>query len=135
MHPLSGAHRHSFTPPLCRTSQYRYGTILETLCSIVWIWRVLRAEPKFFCWNNLLFLFSLHCFSLSSFHLWVVWGWGLRTDSVLSSSLALQTLFNNKTNNNNMLYCYYCSTSWAAVHMGGGYLCRGQRTIFTLTRV
>ena len=79
MHPLSGAlplsyvparvtrgalvaHRHSFAPPRCRTSQYRitfvpisvslWNDLKVTLCLIVWDWRVLRAETMLSCWPN-----------------------------------------------------------------------------------
>ena len=38
-------------------SPYRclFGTIVVTLCFLVWDWRVLRAEPILFCWPNLFF--------------------------------------------------------------------------------
>ena len=89
MHPVSGAlplpyvparitrgalvaHRHSFAPPLCRTSQYPKifvhlsvsldGVILMILCFMVWEGRALRAEPIPSCWPNLLFLFVFHNF-------------------------------------------------------------------------
>ena len=91
MHPLSGtlllpyvpasvtrgalvAHRHSFTPPLCRTSysiaehlcpfRCLFGTILNTLCLMVWDWHVSRAEPMLYCWHDLLVLFCLLLFYL-----------------------------------------------------------------------
>ena len=77
MHPLSGvlslpyalarvtrgAHRHSFATPRCGisqylpTSQYLFGTILVTLCLMVWDWPVLRAEPIHSWHPKLLFLF------------------------------------------------------------------------------
>ena len=84
MHPLRGAlpllyeparvtrdalvaHGHSFAVPQCKTShctteplfpsQCLCGTILVTLCLMVWDWRVLRAELMLCCWTNLLFLF------------------------------------------------------------------------------
>ena len=41
--------------PLC-PSQCLFGTIMVTLCLMMWDWPVLRAEPKLFCWPNLLFL-------------------------------------------------------------------------------
>ena len=52
------AHRHSFAPPRCRTSQYcrtfvpsqcLFGTILVTLRLMVWDWRVSSAEPMLSC--------------------------------------------------------------------------------------
>ena len=52
-----------------------------------------------FCWHDLLILFlSASVLSFSSFHLLVVWGWGLWTDRVLlSPGLAQQTPNNNNT--------------------------------------
>ena len=75
MHPLSGAlplpyvqarvtrgalvaHRHSFAPPRCRTSQYHRTFVpllvslwddLSDLCLMVWDWWVSRAEPMLSC--------------------------------------------------------------------------------------
>ena len=75
MHPLSGAfplpyvparvtrgaliaHRHSFAPPRCRTSQYCRTFVplsvslwndLSVPCLIVWDWLVSRAEPMLSC--------------------------------------------------------------------------------------
>ena len=84
MHPLSGAlpfpyvpapvtpgdlvaHRHSFAPPRCRTSQYRrtsvplsvslWNDLIVTPCLMVWDWRVSRAEPMLSCWHDLLLFF------------------------------------------------------------------------------
>ena len=51
------AHRHTYAPPRCRTSQYRRtfvppqcpsGMILLTLDSMVWDWRVSRAGPMLY---------------------------------------------------------------------------------------
>ena len=91
MHPLSSAlpllyapahvtrgalvaHRHSFAPPRCRTSQCHrtfvplsvfFGTILVTLFLMVWDWQTSRAEPMLSCWHDLLlFLFCLLLFFL-----------------------------------------------------------------------
>ena len=95
------AHRHSFAPPRCRTCQYRRsfvpslclcGTVLVTLCLMVWDWLVSRAEPMLSCWHDLLFLFCLLLFYFcSSFHGLVVWCWGLWTDRVLSLSPGLHS--------------------------------------------
>ena len=105
------AHRYTYAR-YCRTSQYRYctilqnlgdtaeprsiagllcpsrclcGTILVTPCSMVWDWRVSRAGPTPFYWPSCLLTFCLLLFSLSllSFYGLVLWGWGLRTDRVL----------------------------------------------------
>ena len=51
------AHRYTYAPPCCRTSQYSRtfiplscssGTIFLTPCSMVWDWRVSRAGPIIF---------------------------------------------------------------------------------------
>ena len=83
MHPLCGtlpvpyvpvrvtpgaliAHRYTYAPPRCRTSQYlsllfpsQYlsGTIWLTPYSMVWDWRVSRAGPMPFCWPSCSLLF------------------------------------------------------------------------------
>ena len=104
MHPLSGAlpllyaparvtrgalvdHRHSFAPPPFRTYHYcstfvphwkDHGDPLFDgirLSSFI-------AETIFSCCRNLLFLSIISYFS--SFHMLVVWGRGLRMDSVLT---------------------------------------------------
>ena len=88
------AHRYTYSPPRCRTSQYlgllfacQYlcGTILVTPYSMVWGWRVSREGPKHFNWLccSLPFFLLLFSFSLLSFYGSVLWGWGLRTDWVL----------------------------------------------------
>ena len=58
----------STTGPLF-LSQCPRGTILLTLYSMVWNWRVSRTGPMFFCWLKLLYpYFSLLiCFPFSSF--------------------------------------------------------------------
>ena len=53
----------SIAEPLC-PSRRLFGTILVTLCLIVWDWRVSRTEPMLSCWHDLLFLFSLLLFYL-----------------------------------------------------------------------
>ena len=57
----------SIAEPLC-PSRCLFGTILVTLCLMVWDWRVSRAESMLSCWHDLLFLFCLllfHVFLLS----------------------------------------------------------------------
>ena len=79
------AHRYTFAPPCCRTSQYSIsGTIWLTQYSMVWDWRVSRAGPMPFCWPSCSLLLCLQLFSLSLPVLYrlVVWGWGLPTDRV-----------------------------------------------------
>ena len=67
------AHRHSFEPPNCWTSQYRRTFVplsvylwndLRDSLLMVWDSRVSRAEPMFSCWHDLLFLFYLLLFYL-----------------------------------------------------------------------
>ena len=87
------AHRYTYAPPRCRTSQYRRTFIplsvslwneLVGPSSMVWDWRVSRAGPTPFCWPGCSLLFCLQLFSLSLLFLYrlVVWGLGLRTDRV-----------------------------------------------------
>ena len=91
MHPLSGAlslpyvpalvtrgalvaHRHSFAPPRCRTSQYRrkfvslsvslWNDLSDPVFDGVGL-RVSRAEPMLSCSHDLLFIFCLLLFYLS----------------------------------------------------------------------
>ena len=74
-------------PSLCPS-----GTILLTPCSMVWDWQVSKAGPMLFYWPKLLYpYYSLLFFPFSSFCLYslVLWGWGLRTDSVYHSLSAL----------------------------------------------
>ena len=103
----SVAHRHSFAPPHCRTSQYRrsfvpslclFGTVLVTLCLMVWDWRVSRGEPMLSCWHDLLFFLSPTVLSFLPSMGWCIW-----TDRVfsLSPGLAQRTPNNNNNNNNN----------------------------------
>ena len=58
------AHRYTFAPPRCRASQYSRTFItlsvslwndLLTPYSMVWDWRVSRAEPMLFHWRKLLY--------------------------------------------------------------------------------
>ena len=51
----------SIAEPLC-PSRCLFGTILVTLCLMVWDWRVSRAEPMHSCGHDLLFLFVLLLF-------------------------------------------------------------------------
>ena len=67
------AHRYSFVPPRCRTSQYRRTfvplsvSLRNDLSDPVFDGgglRVSRAEPMLSCWHHLLFLFCLLLFYL-----------------------------------------------------------------------
>ena len=53
----------SIAEALC-PSRCLFGTILVTLCLMVWDWQVSRAEPMLSCWHDLLFLFCLLIFFL-----------------------------------------------------------------------
>ena len=129
MHPLRGAlplpyvparvtrgalvaHRHSFAPPRCRTSQYRRTfvplsvSVSNDLSDPVFDGMGLagfksRANAFLLAWSALSFL-SPTILSSSSFHGLVVWGWGLWTDRVLllSPCLSQRTPSNNNNNNN-----------------------------------
>ena len=125
MHPLSGAlplpyvparvtrgalvaHRRSFAPPRCRTSQYRrsfvpylclFRTILVTLCLMVWDWRVSRAEPMISCWHDLLFLFCLLLFYI--FHPSMCWLCGAGVLGLIVCPHSLPALHSGTQNNNN----------------------------------
>ena len=88
------AHRYTYAPPRCRTSQYRRTFIPLS----VPLWNdlsdhvfdgvalgVSRSGPMHFYWPSCSLAFCLLLFSLSlrSFYGLVLWGWGLRTDRVL----------------------------------------------------
>ena len=53
----------SIAEPLC-PSRCLFGTILVTLCLMVWDWRVSRPEPMLSCWHDLLFLWCFLLFYL-----------------------------------------------------------------------
>ena len=93
----------SIAESLC-PSRCLFGTILVTLCLMVWNWRVSRAEPMLSCWHNLLFIFCLLLFYLlflpSMGWLCGVGIFWLMVFS-LSPGLAQRTLNNNNNNNNN----------------------------------
>ena len=71
------AHRYTYAPPRCRTSQitglsfpcqFLSRTILVTPCSMVWDWRVLRAGPMPFIGLAARSLFVSCCFLFLFFH-------------------------------------------------------------------
>ena len=107
------AHRYTYTPPRCRTSQY-YRTFvplsvslwndLADPCSMVWDWRISRAGQMFFYWYKLLY----PCYSLLFFpfffFLSIGWCCGAGVIGVIGCiplflSLALPTSFDINTNN------------------------------------
>ena len=132
MHPLSGTvplpyapvrvtsgalvtHRHSLAPPRCRTFQYRrtlcssrclfkIGTILVTMCLMVWNWWVLRAGPIRSCWPILLVLF---CLLLCSFFLPLLcWLGGVGVFRLIECSQSIPALqfwliYNTSNSNSN----------------------------------
>ena len=64
--------------PLC-PSHCLCGTILVTMCLMVWDWRVLRAEPILSCLLFcMLFHFVSYYFIFFSFYGLAVWGWDPR---------------------------------------------------------
>ena len=87
-------------------SQCPYGTILLTVYSMVWDWRVSIAGPILFYWPELLDPFlSLTLFFLSRHSVYMFYcGAGVVTLTgckSFSPHLTLPTSFNNKYNNNN----------------------------------
>ena len=105
------AHRHSFAPhvvgllsiaeALC-PSLCLFGTLLVTLCLIVWDWRVSRAEPILSCWHYLLFIFGLLLFYL--FFPSMCWLCGVGVFGLIECSHSLPALHSGPNNNNNNLF-------------------------------
>ena len=94
-------------PSLCL-----FGTILVTLCSVVWDWQVSRAEPMLSCWRDLLFIFCLLLFYLflpSMGWLRGVGAFGLIEcpHSIPALHSRLQNNNNNNNNNNNSRFLRY----------------------------
>ena len=81
-------------PSLCL-----FGTILVTLCLMVWDWRVSRAESMLSCWHDLLFLFYLLLFYL--FLPSMGWLCGVRVFGLIECSHSLPALHSGLHNNNN----------------------------------
>ena len=110
------AHRYTYAPPRCRTSQYHI-TFIRLSVSL---WNDL-VDPVFdgvelavssaglmpLCWPSCPLLFCLQLFSHSLLFLYrlVVWGWGLLTDrvSISLSRPCIANLFLNNNNNNNKI--------------------------------
>ena len=133
MHPLSGAlplsycagvdltpgalvaHRHSFPPNRCRTSQYRITFV------------PIPSDPVFDGvgledFNGMCFPVGIMCsvflsptiFHFSSFHGLVLWGWGLwiyRVYLLSRPALHCWLIFNND-NNNNMCFSVSSGICW-----------------------
>ena len=80
-------------------SQYLHGTILLSMYSIMWDWRVLRAGPMFFLFSKAASsFFIIYCF-LFAFFLGAGVFWLIRCQS-LSPGRALPTFLNYNANNN-----------------------------------
>ena len=72
------AHRFTYAPPRCKTSQYRrtfiplsvslWNDLIVTPCSMVWDWRVSRAGPMPFYWPAARSLFVSCCLPSLFFH-------------------------------------------------------------------
>ena len=93
--------------PLC-PSRCFFGTILVTLCLMVWDFRVSRAELMLSCFHDLLFLFFLLLFYLFPTSMGVL---------SLSPGLAQRTPINNN-NDNARASCIYPQRSCIrAMHM------------------
>ena len=73
------------TAGLLFPSQCLSGMILMTLCSMVWDSWVWQAGPMLFYWLScsLPFVYSTVLLSLLSLYVFVLWGWGLRTERAL----------------------------------------------------
>ena len=108
----------SITEPLC-PSRCLFGTILVTLCLMMWNWRPSRAEPMLSCWHDLLFIFCLLIFYIflpSMDWLCMVGVFGLIQCSHSLPALHSRLQFNNNNNNNNnkveLLNCDWSSSSF-----------------------
>ena len=95
LHAVLGAHistfMHRLAAELRSTAGFVFpsrcpcGMILLTPYSMVWDWRVSRAETMLVYWTKMLYPFyNLLLFfpSLLSVYRLVLWGWGFRTDRV-----------------------------------------------------
>ena len=89
----------SITEPLC-LSRCLFGTILVTLCLMVFDWRVSRAEPILSCYHDLLFLFCLLLFYLLLPSMGWLCGVGVFGLIVFSLSPGLAQRTPNDNNNN-----------------------------------
>ena len=85
------AHRYTYAPPRCRTSQYRRTFVLSVslwndLAALVFDgvdWRVSSGGPLLFYWPNCsirTIVFYSFPLSLLPVYRLVLYGWGLRTD-------------------------------------------------------
>ena len=88
----------SIAEALC-PSRCLFGTILVTLCLMVWDWRVLRAEPMLSCWHDLHSLFCLLLFYL--FLPSMGWFCGVGVFGLIVFSLSLGLAQPTPINNNN----------------------------------
>ena len=82
-----------------RSSLCLFGTILVTLCLMVWDWRVSRAEPMLSCWHDLLFLCCPLLFYL--FLPSMGWLYGVGVFELIECPHSLPALHSGLQNNNN----------------------------------
>ena len=118
MHPLSGALPLPYVPARVTRGNTRlvvvgllsiaealcpslclFGTILVTLCFMVWDWRVSKAEPMLSCWHDLLFRFCLLLFYL--FLPSMGWLCGIGVFGLIECPHSLPALHSVLQNNNN----------------------------------
>ena len=106
------AHRHSFEPPSCRTSQYRrtflplsvslWNDLSDPVIDGVGLAGFKSRANAFLLARSVVFLVSPTILSSSSsFYGLVVWGWGFWTDRVFSLSPGHAQRTPNDDNNNN----------------------------------
>ena len=88
----------SIAEALC-PSRCLFGTILVTLCLMVWDWLVSRAEPMPSCWHDLLFLFCVLLFYL--FLPSMGWLCGVGVFGLIECPHSLPALHSELQNNNN----------------------------------
>ena len=98
---VPSAHRFPYSIPRCRPLE-RPGTILLTLYSMVWDWRVSRAGPMFFYWPKLLDPFSSSTTFLVLFVLSICWYCGnVVFGPIGCTSLSLSLALSISINKNN----------------------------------
>ena len=99
----------SIAEALC-PSRCLFGTVLVTLCLMVWDWRVSRAEQNAFLFHELLFLFCLLLFYLFLHSM----GWlcGVVEFALIVFSLTPGLAQRTPNNNNNVFPCQIMPIHW-----------------------
>ena len=105
------AHRHSFAPPHCRTSQYcrtfvplsvsLWNDLSDPVFDGVGLAGFKSRANAFLLARSAFSFLSRNVLSLSSLHGLVAWGWGLWTDIVFSLFPGFSPLTPIDNNNNN----------------------------------